>query len=254
MGLKVEWFGEFHGAPAGEEGWALLGDLRDARPVATSRTTRTDAGLIDLPAGAVNVHRKVYEYRGIGALLRGAFRTTFAAPGRARREADALRSLGTSGFAPPPVGLGERRVAGFLVESRLAVRTVEGATQLDGTPPALDLARALGRRIGMVHRAGLGELSLSPRNVLAARSPEGSWSLAKVDSGRLRRVVVGGLLQARDIADLLAGLEGRWRAEEMAAFHEAYAAEAGGIPGGTEDAMAAARERLRRRLPRTRTT
>ena len=247
MALAVEWFEGFRGSPGGEEGWALLGNLGEARLVARSRTTRTESGILDLPSGPVPVHRKIYEYPGWAAGILGAFRTTFAAPGRARREVRALRALAAFGFAPAPVALAERRAAGFLVEARLAVRTVEGGTPLDGTAPGGELARAVGRTVGRVHAAGLGDLSLSPRNIVAARGPRGEWTVAKVDSGRLRPAAPGGPVQAADLADLLAGLEDRWDAAPLAGIRDGYAEAAGRIPEGLDAAMAGARERRRRR-------
>src|SRR5689334_18636575 len=118
MAVKVDWFGSY-GGPGVD-----LPPLREARVVARSRTTITESGLLDLPGGPVAVHRKTYRYEGFGALLSGMFRTTFAAPSRARREVEALRRLGS--LAPEPVALSERRTAGFLREAVLVVRTVEG--------------------------------------------------------------------------------------------------------------------------------
>jgi tRNA A-37 threonylcarbamoyl transferase component Bud32 len=260
MAVTVDWFGGFDG-PQGPSGWALLEGLRDVRVVARSRTTLVVSGILDLPSGAFPVHRKTYAYGTLAAALAGAFRTTFAAPGRARLEVRALERLGALGFAPAPVALAERREAGLLREAMLAVRSVDGGTALDAAPPAIDLAAAVGRAAGAMHAAGLGRLSLAPRNVVVARGgprgivglPVGSptrgwgWTIAKVDSGRLADVRRGGSEQAADLADLLAGLEGRWSEADLAALREAYAAAAGAIPGGLDAAMAGARERLNRR-------
>jgi len=245
MAVTVEWLGGFAG-PAGPAGWLLLGALREARVVARSRTTVTESGILDLPAGPVPVHRKTYSYGGWAAPIAGAFRTTFAAPGRARLEERALRRLGALGLAPAAVALAERRTAGFLREAILAVRTVEGGSPLEAAPPSADLAVAVGRAAGAMHAEGLGDLSLAPRNLVVARGP-GGWTVSKVDSGRLRAAARGGAVQAADLADLLAGLEGRWGAAGLEALRSAYAAAAGGIPEGWEAALPAARERLRRR-------
>ncbi len=234
MGSAIEWFGEF-----GRPGLSVPA-LRDARIVARSRTTITESGLLDLPGGAVPVHRKAYSYEGIGALLSGAFRTTFAAKSRARREAEALVRLGP--LAPRPVVLVERRTAGFLREAVLVVLTVEGGRALPEVPPSAALAAAVGRAAGTMHAAGLGDLSLAPRNLVVSGE-----AILKVDSGRMRVVPRGGAVQAADLADLLAGLEEGWGAEDLEALRAAYAAEAGGLPGGLGEAMAAARERRRRR-------
>jgi hypothetical protein len=245
MAVTVEWVGGFRGPP-GEAGWRILDGMRETRVVARSRTTATESGILDLPDGPVPVHRKTYSYRGLGALLSGAFRTTFAAPGRARLEVEALLALGALGLAPPPVALAERRTAGFLREAVLAVRTVDGGTGLDGADPAGDLAAAVGRAAAAMHAAGLGDLSLAPRNLVVARGP-GGWTVAKVDSGSLRPVARGGPEQSADLADLLAGLEGRWDAESIGAIRDAYAGAMGTLPDRLDGEMARARSRRERR-------
>ena len=245
MAVTVAWEGGF-GGPGGEEGWRMLLALREARVVARSRTTSTEAGLLDLPGGPVAVHRKTYSYRGLGAMLSGAFRTTFAAKGRGRREAEALGRLAGLGLAPPVVALAERRSAGFLLESILAVRTVEGGAGLDGAQPSADLAAAVGAAAAAMHAAGFGDLSLGPRNLVVARGP-GGWTVAKVDSGSMRTVARGGPEQAADLADLLAGLEGRWDAAALEAIRKAYVAKMGALPKRLEEEMAAARKRRERR-------
>jgi tRNA A-37 threonylcarbamoyl transferase component Bud32 len=237
MAVKVDWFGGY-GGPG-----VPLPPLREARVVARSRTTTTESGLLDLPGGPVPVHRKTYRYEGMGALLSGAFRTTFAARSRPRREAEALVRLGA--LAPPPVALMEDRVAGFLRAAVLLVRTVEGGVNLDESPPSPALAAAVGRAAGTMHAAGFGDLSLAPRNLVVA-----TRGIFKVDSGRMRTVPRGGAAQAADLADLLAGLEARWTASDLDGLRAAYAAAAGGLPAGIEGAVAAARLRARRRDPR----
>jgi tRNA A-37 threonylcarbamoyl transferase component Bud32 len=248
MAVTVEWFGGF-GGPGGPAGWSLVEGLREIRVVARSRTTLTVSGILDLPGGPVRVHRKTYSYGTLASALAGIFRTTFAAPGRARLEALALHRLGALGLAPAPVALAERRRGGFLRAAMLAVRTVEGGAALDSIPPEAALAEAVGRAAGRMHAAGLGRLSLSPRNVVVAPGP-GGWTVAKVDSGRLAQVPRGGPDQAADLADLLAGLEERWPPAELETLRGAYAAAAGAIPAGTEEAMAEARQRIARRRPR----
>jgi tRNA A-37 threonylcarbamoyl transferase component Bud32 len=237
MAVKVEWFEGYGGR--GE----AIPSLRGPVVVARSRTTITECGVLDLPAGPVPVHRKVYRYNGIGALLSGAFRTTFAAPSRARREAGALVRLAALGLAPHPVALAEDRIAGFLREAVLFVRTVEGGVNLAEAPSSPALAAAVGRAAGTIHAAGLGDLSLAPRNLVVAGD-----TVMKVDSGQLREVPRGGSIQAADLADLLAGLEGRWTAEDLDGLRTAYAAAAGRIPEGLDGAMAAARVRAARRV------
>jgi hypothetical protein len=249
MAVKVDWCEGFEGPP-GPEGWRILWQIRDARVVSRSRTTLTESGVADLPSGPVPVHRKVYVYRGVAAILGGAFRTTFAAPGRARRELAALRRLGALGLAPLPVAVGERRTAGFLRQAILATRTVDGGRDLGSVPPDAALAAAAGRAAGTIHAAGLGDLSLAPRNLVAARDGDGPWRIAKVDSGDLREVARGGPEQARDLADLVAGLEKGWPEEMLAALRVSYVAAAGALPPGLDAALADARARLARRDPR----
>jgi hypothetical protein len=237
------------GGPGGEEGWALLRSLRDPRVVARSRTTLTEAGFLDLPGGPVPVHRKVYAYRGAAAALAGLFRTTFAARSRSAREADALLLLHPLGLAPAPVAVAERRTLGLLREAMVASRTVEGGRDLEARDAEPGLAEAAGRAAGRMHAAGLGDLSLAPRNLVAAPAGPGAWEVRKVDSGGMRRAARGGALQAADLADLLAGLEGRWPQEGLDALRAAYAREAGGLPAGLGAAMEGARARRARRSP-----
>jgi tRNA A-37 threonylcarbamoyl transferase component Bud32 len=248
MSLILEWFPGFEGPP-GEAGWALLLGPGDAVLVSRSRTTRTESGVLALPAGPVPVHRKVYSYPGLGSILKGAFRTTFAAPSRARREADALRRLGALGLAPPPVAIAERRTGSVLREAILAVRTVEGGLPLPDAPPDPDLAAAAGRAAGRIHAAGLAHLSLAPRNLVAARGPAG-WTVAKVDTGRMREAGPGDPARIADLADLVAGMEGRWSGAALDALRAGYAEEAGAWPAEVDAALPAARERLGRRRPR----
>ena len=240
MALNVEWFGGYGG-----RGFPIPA-LRGARVVARSRTTITESGILELPGGSVAVHRKIYRYDGTGALLSGMFRTTFAARSRARREAEALLRLGALGLAPQPVVLLERRTAGFLLEAVLAVRTVEGGRSLADAEPSPDLAAAVGRAAGAIHAAGLADLSLAPRNLVVGRVG-GGWGVFKVDSGRMAEAPRGAAAQAADLADLIAGLEGRWGPGDLEALRSAYAAAAAGLPAGLERAMAAAREREKRR-------
>lgn len=249
MGREVRWFGELRG-PAGDEGWALLASLRDARVVARSRTALTEEGLLDLPSGEVRVFRKVYAYRGFGAKVRGMFRTTFLARSRAAREADALRRLHGMGLAPAPLAMAEERTLGFLDEAMLATRAVPGGRDLSGLDPLPGLAAAAGRAAGRMHAAGLGRLDLAPRNLVAAPSAGGGWEILKVDSGAMAPVPRGGTEQAADLADLLAGLEDRWGDADLAEICRGYAEAAGAIPAGLEEALPAARAALGRRAPR----
>jgi len=249
MGLRVNWEPGREGPP-GEEGWAALLALADAVLVARSRTSRTDAGRLGLPGGAIAVHRKVYAYPGWGARLRGAFRTTFAAPSRAARERWALLRLGSLGRAPAPVALAERRVAGFLAEAILASATIEGGRPLDALAPDPALAASAGAAAGEMHRAGLVDLDLAPRNLVAAPGAAG-WRVLKVDTARLREGGPSDPARAEDLADLLAGLEPLWDRSALDALREAYAAAAGGTPEGLDAALERARARARRREPRT---
>ncbi|HEU4395737.1 MAG TPA: lipopolysaccharide kinase InaA family protein, partial [Planctomycetota bacterium] len=232
MGWIVHWEPGLEG-PAGDAGGRLLLDLEGAALVARSRTKRTESGVLRLPAGPVPVHRKVYAYAGWGARIGGAFRTTFAAPSRAAREAAALRRLGALGLAPAPVATAERRVAGFLAEAILATRTVEGGRALVALDPGDGLAAAAGAAAGRLHAAGVVALDLAPRNLVASRGPAG-WTIVKVDTARLREGGPSDAARADDLADLLAGLEGRWDDGARAALRDAYAAAAGGLPAGLD--------------------
>ncbi len=247
--VTITWYGS-HAGPAGEEGWRLLHAIEGAVVVARARTVVTESGLLPLPGGRLAVFRKVYSYRGFAPKLRGLFRTTFAAPSRAMREAEALRRLGALGLAPAAVACAERRTSGLLDEAVLVSEAVAGGRDLASRDAEPGLAAAAGAAAGRMHAEGLGDLSLVPRNLVAAPGVEGPWQVLKVDSGRMRAAPRGGPLQARDLADLVAGLEDRWPPRDRESLLGAYAAAAGGLPAGFAAALPAARAALGRRLPR----
>ncbi|MHC4923679.1 MAG: lipopolysaccharide kinase InaA family protein [Planctomycetota bacterium] len=251
MATHVEWESGV-AAPSGEEGWRLLMDLRHGLIVALSRTTRTEHGYLELPSGTLSVHRKIYDYETIGSRLKGAFRTTFAAPSRARRELDAirrLRALGEPFLAPAPVVLAERRTAGLLEIAVVATATIEDGAPLDDLEPDETLAEAVGRAVARMHEASFARLDIAPRNFVASRAPDGQWAVAKVDTGRLRETDASHE-RARDLAGLLAGLEVAWTSRAREIVRESYEEHLGSWPKEFDAALRAAKEQLRRRDPR----
>lgn len=89
-----------------------------------------------------------------------------------------------------PIAVFETRRFGLLRRAILVTAACPG-TAADALLPTLapteqtDLARAIGRLVGSLHRLGFRDGNLDLRNLLAHRRPDG-WCVAKIDSPRFR--------------------------------------------------------------------
>lgn len=140
----------------------------------------------------LDVFAKTYDYPGLGDRLRGVLRTTVLAPGRARREAQALDWLAREGFpAPSVLGIAEVRRRGWLRRSILFLSAWPGR-RIDQLLLGLGDARrdrliaATWRFVDELHAAGFVDGNLDPRNLLARPVGE-DFELTKIDSPRHRR-------------------------------------------------------------------
>ena len=179
---------------------------------------------------------KTYRYQGLRAALRGAFRNTFAAPSRVRREQRALERLFAQGvqadFEPR---IREKRClrllfGGFLLEAQLQTRNFGGsdlARLLREDPPdaglALDEWAQLGQFVRQLHDAGLHDPDLKARNILVRRESVASdktLSFAKIDassSSLCRPGALRDVARRRNLAVLRSDLEACGAAPEAIA-------------------------------------
>ncbi len=156
---------------------------------------------------------KTYVYRGARAWLRGAFRNTFLAPSRARREWRALRHLAAAGIQPDlAVDLVEKRRFGCLLEARLLTREFAGqdleTRLLENRPLSATEREELERFVRRLHESGLRDPDLKARNILL-RGEGAEVAFAKIDSSSSWLVRPGDRLDAarkRDLAILAADL------------------------------------------------
>lgn len=89
-----------------------------------------------------------------------------------------------------PIAVLETRRFGLLRRAVLVTAAFPGTaadTLLPTLAPAeqVDLARAIGRLVGTLHRLGFRDGNLDLRNLLAHRHTDG-WCIAKIDSPRFR--------------------------------------------------------------------
>ena len=179
-------------ASAGLASLRALSDPALGEPVTDSRSSWVRRVMVD----SRHYYVKTYIYPRWRDKVRGAFRNTYLAASRARREHDALQWLQSGGFAgPKPVALLEQRFLGWLRCAVLITEAWPGESLdsvLGGLAPA-EANRALAHLEDMVeqlHRAGFRSRNLDLRNVLAQRTDEG-WQLALIDSPRYRLVTPG---------------------------------------------------------------
>ena len=143
------------------------------------------------PRGTVFV--KVYEYSSWASRLRNLARRTGPwARSRAAAEFDALIWLRAHGLpAPAPLWVGEQRACGFLRRAVLVTAAFDGEP-CDALLPTLAppdrsaLARAIGTLVARLHTLGFRDRNLDLRNLLARRTDDGVWQVAKIDSPRHR--------------------------------------------------------------------
>jgi hypothetical protein len=179
-------------AAAGLDSLAAL----SSRALGTVVTDRRTSWVrrVDLDAYAIYV--KTYDYGTTGGRVRGLFRTTWLAPGRALREWNALHWLRAHGFgAPEPLQVWTDRRLGVLRRAVLVTRAHPGRPLSELLPELASAERAallaaLEAFVAALHAAGFRDRNLDARNLLAERAA-GSWSLAKLDSPRHRLVAPG---------------------------------------------------------------
>ncbi|MFO1051315.1 MAG: lipopolysaccharide kinase InaA family protein [Planctomycetota bacterium] len=164
---------------------------------------------------AIEVFAKTYDYPTLRDRLRGAFRTTWLRPGRARREAAALRLLQAEGLpGPAPLAVLEWREFGWLRRAVLvteawpapSIAELYGRLDPAGRRALAAAARSFAQRL---HAFGFVDRNLDPRNLLAAQRDDGSFRIAKIDSPRFQRLPPGrrlNRLAALDRARLERGL------------------------------------------------
>ena len=233
--------------------WRALLSLPSAHVFAKSRSTETSVVVLD---GADRVIRKRWTWPRRRDRLKGALRTTWAAPSPARREHDALRrlrALDGGPFAPEPLGWLEERTGGVLRACILLTREVADASDLANwlASRATRSARTrvlgdLARRVRAMHDAGLADFEMHPRNVLV--TAEGGALKVDCAKQRRRRGTASASDRARDLAALDVGLVRLASAEERDAFFRAYGADAS-LVAATELARTRIDARESRRLP-----
>ena len=136
--------------------------------------------------GTTEVFAKTYDYPTLRDRLRGAFRNTWFAPSRARREWDGLCWLRSKGFeAPEPLACLEHRIAGALRRAVLVTATQPGERidhlLTDLVPTELDaLLTHLEQHVEAMHAAGFRHRNLDLRNLLARRESN-AWVIATLD-------------------------------------------------------------------------
>ncbi|HEX5051535.1 MAG TPA: lipopolysaccharide kinase InaA family protein [Planctomycetota bacterium] len=150
---------------------------------------------------------KVYEYVTWRSRLRDfGKRTGPLSRSRAAREFDALKWMRDRGVpAPEPLAVFEARRCGFLQCACLVTTAFPGEasdTLLPGLGAAErhELAEAIGRLVGTLHRLGFRDRNLDLRNLLAQRTATG-WIVAKIDSPRHRLARTGRRSDALTRAD-----------------------------------------------------
>jgi tRNA A-37 threonylcarbamoyl transferase component Bud32 len=137
---------------------------------------------------------------------------------RARREFENLSELAAAGFAvTSPVAWCEDRRLGFVRTSTLSTRWLPDMVSLKAwlAAPSGDraaLARALGRRLAALHRAGFASNTGSPRNWLLSRRAwgehAGESALVLCDQNHLTsfgRSLHGGRIAGVDLYSLVLG-------------------------------------------------
>lgn len=170
-----------------------LGDPQLGEPVAASRTSWVRRVRIL----ASDYFVKTYDYKSLGARLRGALRNTGPLrKSRAQREAIALSWLRSHGFAAPePVGWEEFRSFGLLRRAILVTSAFPGRS-LDAVLPELpaparaEVGVALGAFVARLHAAGFRDGNLDLRNLLL-HEDRSALSFAKIDSPKFRIVPKG---------------------------------------------------------------
>lgn len=189
-----------------------LGDPTLGEAISTSRSS----WVRQVRIGSARYYVKTYVYRGLVRQLRAAPRNAPFCQSRAAREAAALTWLRDHGLgAPKPVAVWEER-RWWLLETALLVTEAWPGPDLGILLPTLSreqqlaVGGALGRFVGTLHRLGFRDRNLDLRNLLACARADGSFEIAKIDSGRFRLRppgATGDRLARADWRRLLAQLE-----------------------------------------------
>lgn len=196
--------------PAG----AGLADRTVGRPVTDHRSSWVRE--LSVPRGTIFV--KTYEYATWADRLRdlGRRRAPWSTP-RATREFEALRWQQLQGLeGPEPLAVLVWRHFGFVRRATLVTTAFPGAPA-DAVLPALDarsraeVALAIGRLVGQLHRLGFRDGNLDLRNLLVRRDERGCH-VAKIDSPRFR------LRRPGPAEDRLARADWRRLLPQLAAF------------------------------------
>lgn len=135
---------------------------------------------------------KTYDYPSRTDRWRAMLRNTGPLTrSRATREFDAMTWMRGHGLpTAEPIAVLETRRFGFLRRAVLITAAFPG-TAADTLLPTLehaeqtDLAHAIGRLVGTLHRLGFRDGNLDLRNLVADRRSDG-WCVAKIDSPRFR--------------------------------------------------------------------
>ena len=135
---------------------------------------------------------KTYDYPSASDRWRGWLRNTGPLThSRAAREYDAMAWLRAHELpTADPIAVLETRRFGLLRRAVLVSAAFPGTaadTLLATLAPAeqVDLARAIGRLVGSLHRRGFRDGNLDLRNLIVQRHTD-SWCVAKIDSPRYR--------------------------------------------------------------------
>jgi hypothetical protein len=179
---------------------------------------------------------KIYAYSGLWRL-----RTLFI-QARARREYRNLRALAALGFdVPEAVAYGQERCLGFLSESFLLTRAIEGAVELrvlidrpgeapfpmPGPAERRGLIEAFARTLRGAHEKGFFLHTLRAKNLLLSKEAGGRYRLHVIDvpfAGIWRWRLFPGAGRVRDLALLMKGARQLLSRTERMRFARAYGA------------------------------
>jgi tRNA A-37 threonylcarbamoyl transferase component Bud32 len=187
------------------ESWTRAAEIVRTRTVTVERTLAPDGGVCVV---------KRYRFPVLGRRLEAAFRHTWLAVPKARREMRSLARLRVQGVpAVEPLGCGWRRDAlGFVRDSFLLTRWwphPDLAGLLAAREELPDAAwRAVGETLGALHARGVRHGGLQPRNLLLGPFTDGHWEARLLDPARARfgSAPLGVAAAARDLAPLRAVL------------------------------------------------
>ncbi len=187
------------------ESWTRAAEIVRTRTVTVERALAPDGGVCAV---------KRYRFPSLGRRIEAAFRHTWLAVPKARREMRSLARLRALGVpAVEPLGCGWRRDGlGFVRDSFLLTRWwphPDLARRLAAREELPDAAwRALGAALGTLHARGVRHDGLKPRNLLLGPGANGLWEARLLDPARarFRSAPLGVAAAARDLAALHAVL------------------------------------------------